>query len=202
VAAGVVLLLFALLVALRAAGRIPYYKSFYLPAESMAPTLLKGDGVLAVMGADLPLRRGDIVLFAVRRDTWIKRVAGLPGDRIALKDGKVILNGRAIDQTPVGVDTVESPDGRRQAVRLRERFPGEEGSHLVYDSGPSPEDNFPEQRVAPGHLFLLGDNRDMSADSRVAVEEGGVEQVPVRSVTGQPLVYTWGPSHKFWQRVH
>lgn len=201
-AAGALLLLFAALLALQATGRIAGYKSFYLPAESMAPTLLKGDRILAEIRPGAPLRRGDIVLFTVRGDTWIKRVAGLPGDRIAFVGGKAVINGQVVAQQPEGAEQVEGFNGRQRAVRLRERFPGEAGSHLIYDMGESMTDDFAEQRVAPGHLFLVGDNRDSSADSRVGAALGGIEQVPVGDVTGRPLVYTWGPSHKFWQRVH
>jgi signal peptidase I len=196
------MLLFAVLVAARAAGWIPYYKTFYIPAEAMAPTLLKDDHILAVMGTRQPLRRGDIVLFRAGAETYIKRIAGLPQDRIGMVAGRVILNGRAIPQQRVGSETIAGPEGPLRAVRLRERFPGEAEPHEIYDQGPSPTDDVPEQRVAAGHLFVLGDNRDMSADSRVAKTDGGVEQLPIADVTGRPLVYTWGSSRKFWKPVH
>jgi signal peptidase I len=75
--------------------------------------------------------------------------------------------------------------------RLSEQFPGDAAPHEIYDSGASSGDEFDEQRVLPGHIFLLGDNRDHAADSRFSAEEQGLEQVPLTSVRGTPVFFTW-----------
>ncbi|HEX4739356.1 MAG TPA: signal peptidase I [Allosphingosinicella sp.] len=185
-----------------AGGPVPLAHAYYIPSEAMMPTLLKNDRLMAIMLPPKPLRRGDTILFRVGDSTYIKRIAGLPGDRIAFAGGRVILNGQSVAQQPVGTETVNEFSSQQRVTRLREHFPGEEGDHFIYDSGPSPEDDMPEQRVALGHLFVLGDNRDNSADSRIPRSEQGVEQLPIGDITGRPGFYTWGPSHKFGQAIH
>lgn len=86
--------MFALLVFLRAAG---FYKIFYTPAESMAPTLLKNDRIAVSMRGVSAADRGDVIVFRTRGGSdYVKRVAALPGDRIAVVHGVVILNGHPI----------------------------------------------------------------------------------------------------------
>lgn len=193
--------LFVLLVALRVGG---FYKPFYMPAESMAPTLLKGDRIIASMSGVPAVERGDVIVFATARGVdYVKRVAGLPGDRIALANGIVFVNGRPVAQHYVGTDTVAPGEYGNQARRLTEQFPGEAAPHEIYDLGVSMGDDFAEQRVAPGHLFVLGDNRDESADSRFAVAEQGVEQVPIDAVHGRVLFYYWSVERsRIGARVH
>jgi signal peptidase I len=192
-------------IGLRAAGKIPSVHAYYIPSESMMPTLVKNDRILAATGVDGPFTRGEVLLFRTARgDTYIQRLAGLPGDRIAVAGGKVILNGKAVRQQPLGTVTngcmLTTPPGPAQW--FREQFPGEAGPHEIYDCGPSVADDFPEQIVAPGHLFLLGDNRDNTADSRVARNEGGVSQVAVSDVTGRAPIYTFASGRRFGQSVH
>jgi signal peptidase I len=201
-AAGIALLLVAAAFLALVGAPVPLVRSFYIPSEAMMPTLLKNDRLVAVMRTPQPLRRGDIILFRVDASTYIKRIAGLPGDHIAFSGGKMILNGRAVPQQRVGTELLDLPEGPQRAIRLREHFPGEEGDHFIYDLGPSAEDDFAEQVVMPGHLFVLGDNRDLSADSRVPRVEMGVEQLPISEISGTASFYTWGPSHKFGQAIH
>jgi signal peptidase I len=178
-----------------------FYKPFYSPSEAMAPTLLKNDRFVAAMRVPENLRRGEVILLRVGPNVYVKRIAGLPGDRIALKDGIVFLNGAPVPQAYERDEPNVSPYGPPRIRRLREAFPGERGSHEIYDSGTVLEDDYPETRVAPGHLFVLGDNRDNSADSRVPREQGGVELLPIRDVLGRPLYYTFGPSHRSGQPI-
>lgn len=142
------------------------WQRFSVASASMEPTLAKGRHVTgeAVKAADLS--RGDIVIVRRGNEKWLSRVAALPGDRIALVDGIVILNGKSIRQRPVGRWTITDSPGGPDAVILSEHFPKERRSHRVLDDGPSIGDNFKEIELGLWDFFVLGDNRDHAADSR------------------------------------
>lgn len=178
-----------------------FYKPFYLPAEAMAPTILENDRIVASMRLGRDIRRGDVLLFDTGGNTYIKRVAGLPGDRIAMVSGVVVLNGRPVPQQLVGSEPADKAGAPGEARRLREQFPGEAAPHEIYDLGPTEYDDMPEQQVRSGHLFVLGDNRDRSADSRVPRSIHGVEQLPLANVRGRALFYTFGPSGRWGEPV-
>lgn len=167
------------------------YRAFYLPAESMTPTLGVNDRVIARMRAPAHLRRGTIIVLRVGNVSYIKRVAALAGDRIAMRGGVVILNGRPVPQRLIGEEPVRPTYLGTVARRLAERFPGETHPHQIFDLGASQFDDTAEVTVAPGHVFVLGDNRDQSADSRVPRDEMGVEQVPVGDIQGVPQFIYW-----------
>jgi signal peptidase I len=175
-------------------------RTFYLPSEAMMPTLAKDDRILAEMQSFDPdqegegsLRRGDIILFNIHNSVYIKRVAGLPGDRIAVVEGVVHLNGRPVRQRIVREEAGENPLGEGRVHRLMEQFPGEPRPHEIYDMGYSVGDDFAEARVRPGHVFVLGDNRDLSADSRFSHDMHGVEQLPITDVIGTARSIIWRP---------
>jgi len=168
------------------------YKAFNIPAESMLPAFEVGDRFVARMGPPATLSRGDVVLANNGTGSvYIKRIAGLPGDRIGVIDGIVHLNGRPVPQHLVGEDRVQPDMFGDRVRRLSEQFPGESTPHEIYDAGNSAGDNFAEMTVAPGHFFLLGDNRDHSADSRFPREEQGLEQVALADIRGAPLFFYW-----------
>jgi signal peptidase I len=167
-----------------------FYKPFYIPSEAMEPTLLKNDRMVTTMRAPRSFVRGDVIVFANAGTIYAKRIAALPGDTIALRGGIVILNGRPVPQTLLRIERAPIDEFGPTARRLSEQFPGEPSPHQIYDLGHSPEDDYPETRVLPGHLFVLGDNRDDSADSRVPRSEMGVEQLPITDVRGLALYYT------------
>ncbi|MFN4135242.1 MAG: signal peptidase I [Novosphingobium sp.] len=213
-------------------------KPFYIPSISMMPNLLVGDRLIVskypygwswVSASFHVLPRserrvlprtpeyGDIVI-AVPPGTdedYIKRVVALPGDRIAVIHGQIILNGRLVQQQaepPVQIpaDPWLSCDGNpcymmfeRYRTRLadgrevyelpvfRETLPNG-ASYLVIDHTDQPLDNYPETVVPAGHVFLMGDNRDHSADSRASIEERGLGgPVPLANVGGRAEFVTF-----------
>jgi signal peptidase I len=156
--------------------------------------------------------RGDVVVFHYPgggNEDWVKRVIGLPGDLIEVRGGEVILNGRAIQRTRIGdylmpvsanspcrqvegsrAREVVGDDGARLCAypRYRETLPGGR-SYDILDQNPfGANDNRPPVRVPEGHVFVMGDNRDDSEDSRVPLAEGGVGMLPIDNLLGRVLV--------------
>jgi signal peptidase I len=187
IAIAAVLVLGTLLAIPAGALLIGYCKLWSTPSDSMAPTLKAGDLFVARMGRPDSFTRGDIILFeAARGEVWIQRVAGLPGDQVAMVDGILILNGQPIAQRFVSSAPVAHGRYGSQARRLSEQFPGEAEPHEIYDLGEGPGDDLGPLIVSPGHLFLLGDNRDDSLDSRYSTASRGVGPVPIGDVRGVP----------------
>jgi len=169
---------------------------YVIPSASMEGTLMTGDHVLvdkltyapheSVAAKLLPyseVQRGDIVVFRypldIRKD-FVKRVIGIPGDRIRLREGAVIRNGVRIDEPYVRHIEGALPD------LYRDNFPS--------GNAPLPERAVDMLRddvqggelvVPPGNYFVMGDNRDDSADSRY----WGL--VPRENITGKPIVVIW-----------
>jgi signal peptidase I len=191
---------------------------YYVPSGSMEPTLLIGDELLAtkypygystaslpafivlpstrrIMGA-LP-QRGDVVVFRWPGNpgqVWVKRVIGLPGDRIAVQGGRVSINGTPVGIRSDGMGQVETEDGTWiQAARYIETLPGNREHVIAKLTSSDPLDNVPETVVPPDHLFVMGDNRDNSADSRVPLDAGGVGMLPVSNLVGRvdDIVGSW-----------
>jgi signal peptidase I len=191
---------------------------FYVPSGSMEPTLLIGDALLASKfpygygAASLPMqitlpetgrvfggtpKRGDVVVFrwpGDRSQAWVKRVIGLPGDRIQMRQGQLFINDRPAALKPDGIGEAEDDTGGgEKAYRYIETLPGGV-KHAIFkmrDNGPL--DNTPEVTVPPDRLFVMGDNRDNSADSRVPVREGGVGFLPMDNLVGRAdaVVGSW-----------
>lgn len=206
----------AFLIVLAAKGAIA--EPFYVPSGSMEPTLLIGDALLAskypygYSTASLPIHvavpptqrlfgslpnRGDVVVFRWPGDTsqvWVKRVIGLPGDHVQMRDGRLWINGQPVDLSRDGTGQAEDEEGHgTPAARFTETLPGGIKHTIFKLREHAFLDNTPDVVVPPDHLFVMGDNRDNSADSRVPVDDGGVGLLPVENLVGRvdAVVGSW-----------
>ncbi len=189
-----------LILALLLAGiiRTFLYEPFNIPSGSMKPTLLVGDylfvsktsygysqysfpfGIAEFEGRiwqDTP-KRGDVAVFKLPTDTstdYIKRVIGIPGDKIQVIGGKLYINGKKVNRELVGYKQIEERNGKTKRVaEYIETLPNGV-MHTIYEEDDiHPLDNTPEYIVPEGHYFMMGDNRDNSRDSRVQDHVGFV----------------------------
>ena len=212
--------LYAVLIAL--VVRTFAYEPFNIPSGSMKPTLLVGDylfvskfsygysryslpfGLPLIPGRIFftPPKRGDVVVFKLPTDNktdYIKRIIGLPGDRIQMKQGRLYINDQEIERDPVGAELIEnSLGGRQKVIRYTEVLP-EGKRHPIYEISDSmPLDNTGVYEVPPGHYFCMGDNRDSSQDSRVSDEVGFV---PAKNLVGRAefLFFSTDGSAAWWE---
>ncbi len=180
---------------------------FIVPSGSMEPTLMIGDeiaaakyaygygrysapiGVIPIHGRvlDHAPERGDIVVFALPRDprqTYVKRVIGLPGDRIQMRRGELFINGTPVPRQPVGPVMVALGGATVPAMKYVETLPNGR-SHDIIKVAEGLLDDTPVFTVPAGNYFMMGDNRDNSLDSRVSPAEGGVGFVPAENLIGR-----------------
>ncbi len=160
-------------------------ESYSIPGGSMIPTLQIGDYVIGIQLSgtnDLP-KRGAIVthIDAASGDTYIRRLIGLPGDTVEMRDGRLILNGMPVAAEPVG--TFRGAGG--SGPMLQETLPQGTRYNVLDVQNGSALDTVPAATVPPGYVFLLGDNRDNSRDSRVN------GPVPIESLEAIILYVYW-----------
>jgi signal peptidase I len=205
------------------------FEPFNIPSGSMMPTLLVGDYLFVSkysygysrhslpfspnlfpgrIFASLP-ERGDVAVFKLPRDNatdYIKRIIGLPGDRVQVRNGLLYVNGQAVRRDYLGPYLVEG-DGPRPspARRYRETLPASGGgqaarSHEILETtDDGPFDNTQEFRVPEGHVFAMGDNRDNSLDSRAM---NAVGFVPLENLVGRAEFIFFsvdGESGSWWE---
>jgi signal peptidase I len=163
-------------------------ESFYIPSTSMTPGLLRGDILFADKRYNCPgckhaIRRGDMAIFTYpneRTRLYIKRIVGLPGDRVTIEHGAVAVNGQALAGNGDVAERVEALDGRSWTVR------GGMDAEAPVDVV-----------VPPGQVFVLGDNRADSKDSR------HFGTVPMADVVGRArqLWFSKGEGGVRWERL-
>ncbi len=198
-------------------------EAFKIPSKSMVPTLLVGDHIFVnkfIYGLRIPFtkkwithfqepKRGEVVVFIYPRNEsldFIKRVVGLPGDKIQVEDQNLLINGEKINTYPVIISGVDTQDNRRLNIEKIEgpdfgnRFASlpyftewKEYRFFVEDLKETPHfiqryhfgrhEQF-SLTVPPGHFFVMGDNRDNSSDSR----EWGF--VPMENLKGRAM-FVW-----------
>ncbi|MCI0737345.1 MAG: signal peptidase I [Beijerinckiaceae bacterium] len=217
----------ALLIAL--VVRTFLFQPFNIPSGSMIPTLLIGDYLFVSKYAygysdhsfpfsphlfsgrifASPPKRGDVAVFKLPRDgqtDYIKRVIGLPGDKIQVKYGRLYINSELVPREPLAKSYVEELDGRAtDALTYLETLPGGVSHTIVELQGDTGfNDNTEIFEVPSGHYFTMGDNRDNSTDSRVLPDHGGVGFVPFENFVGRAEMIFFSvangePAWAFWK---
>jgi signal peptidase I len=194
-------IIYAVLIAL--VVRTVAYEPFNIPSGSMIPTLLVGDYLFVSkfsygysrysLPFDLPLfsgrilefhqpDRGDVVVFRLPSDPstdFIKRVIGLPGDKVQMKESQLYINGQEVPRAKVADE--QCPDRIGDVCQLYiETLPGGAAHPIVKHGDGNLLDNTKEYAVPPDHYFMMGDNRDNSDDSRA-----DVGYVPAENLVGK-----------------
>lgn len=222
-------IVYALLIAM--VFRTLFFQPFWIPSGSMKDTLLVGDflfvnkmaygysryscpmGICPISGRILggEPQRGDVVVFRhpVNGQDFIKRLIGLPGDTVQVKNGVLFLNGQEVPQVPDGIfEEVYEPQGPLgqpprcengpvgeggackasrfiETLPPTERYPEGRKHHILNIDENGFADNTDVFTVPPDHYFFMGDNRDNSQDSRFPQSVGGVGFVPKENLIGR-----------------
>ncbi len=210
-----------LIVALICAGfvRSFFFEPFHIPSSSMKPGLLIGDYIFVAkysygysrysfpFGIDFfdgriwktTPKRGDVVVFRLPSEpsiNYIKRLIGLPGDRLQMRDGVLYINDeeihKAFDGTFVDLDATPPVD----IQKFLETLPEGKVVQTLDQNPNSPQDNTGIFEVPQGHYFMMGDNRDNSQDSRFLAHVG---YVPEENLVGRAAMIFFSNSKPTWQ---
>ena len=195
-------------------------EAFKIPSGSMIPTLAIGDQIFVnkyVYGIRIPFtvirlvnfqlpERGDVIVFekpGPPHENYIKRVVGLPGDEIRVRNGVISINGEDVPRRALGVGTFSDRDGESdrwetmEALRFEEQMSDKRYTVLQDTQFGRLHPNYGPTRVPEQHVFVMGDNRDHSFDSR----NWGF--VPVSNILGRSMFvwWSWGREGLKWKRL-
>ena len=197
------------------------FEPFNIPSGSMIPTLLVGDylfvskfsygyskhsfpfSIMPIEGRifESTPQRGDVVVFKLPRDNktdYIKRVIGLPGDTVQMQDGRLFINGTLVERERVDdfVYRDNTTGSLLRSLQYKEHLPGGKVHPILEDGDNRRFDNTSEFKVPEGHVFMMGDNRDHSLDSR-----SDVGFVPAENLVGRAefLFFSTDGTSATWQ---
>ena len=198
------------------------FEPFNIPSGSMIPTLLVGDYLFVSkysygysrhsLPLSLPLipgrilmsqpERGDVAVFKLPRDNstdYIKRIIGLPGDKIQVRQGRLHINGKEVKRKRVEDFVFTSENGHISRIaQFDETLPNGRIHRILEMSDAAQLDNTQVYTVPKGHFFAMGDTRDNSLDSRVL---NGVGFVPVENLVGRAeiLFFSHNGGAAWWE---
>ncbi len=212
-----------LLVALVCAGivRSFLFEPFHIPSSSMKPNLLIGDYIFVSKYSygysrySFPFgfkfnyfegrvfkqepTRGDIAVFRTPQDTsinYVKRIIGLPGDKIQVSNGTVYINYEPIKKEKDG-NFIDSDSGIESRIPMfEETLPNGKIIKILDEKSGMPQDNTGIYEVPPHHYFVMGDNRDNSQDSRFLTELG---YIPEENLVGRASIIFFSNEKPTWQ---
>ncbi|MBX9461069.1 MAG: signal peptidase I [Brevundimonas sp.] len=216
-------IVFALLIAF--VLRVLLFQPFTIPSASMEPNLYEGDYIVVSKWSygyskhAIPFsppvfegriferqpERGDIVVFKLPRDNrtdYIKRLVGLPGDRVQMINNVLHINGEPARDVVISDADAANMYGM-PVIKARETLPGGR-TFTIQDFGPGNQaDDTPVFEVPEGYYFMMGDNRDNSVDSRYGVNENGVGLVPAENLIGKAeiILFSWNEGASLWNPV-
>jgi signal peptidase I len=187
-----------------------WVEPFRIPSSSMAPGIVQGDFLIADKRYNCPgckhaVKRGDIAIFVYPNDRtlhYIKRIVGLPGDKVHLKGRELFLNGQSLKRAERGVSKESglggnsgTNGGTNNVIEITEQVEGREWQ-VFWAADEKGSGDF-EVTVPPGHVLVLGDQRALSKDSRV------FGTVPLQDVVGRArqLWFSYGEGKVRWERL-
>ena len=183
-----------------------FFRAAMVISGSMEPTISVGDTIVTWLGGfsgSPSFDQGDVVVISRNEGPpVVKRIIAMGGDRVAITEGIPVINGSPVSREDLGTRiepwvnrgrSAGSPICANRPVRtgdpcvrnlLLEKLPYIQGYEIL-EASPNQFSNMPEITIPPGHLFLLGDNRDDSLDSRASLSVGGLGLVPEDTVQGR-----------------
>jgi signal peptidase I len=210
-----------LIIALLCAGfvRSLFFEPFHIPSSSMKPGLLIGDYIFVAkysygysrysfpFGIDFfdgriwksAPKRGDVAVFRLPSEpsiNYVKRLIGLPGDHIQMRDGVLYINDEEVKKSADGIFTEFDENGKIEIKKFLETLPEGKIVTTIDQNSNAPQDNTGIYEVPEGFYFMMGDNRDNSQDSRFLTQVG---YVPEENLVGRATLIFFSNTKPTWQ---